>query len=73
LRLSGARKRVRCSRGFGALAIDEREALRTLDGLHREIDIKLRPGEMVGLGPLNLENLRHGRVRKPRKVLERQE
>ena len=40
-----------------------------LDGLNGEIDIEIWPVEMVGVRPLDLENLRNWSVLKPGKSL----
>ncbi len=72
-RLSGERsgaKRVRCSRGLGALAILERKAPGMLNGLHRKVHVQIRPEEVICLGTLNVQNLGDWSIREPRELPE---
>lgn len=43
------------------------------DGFHREVDIEVRPVQMMCARELNVRDLSHGGITEPRKVLERHE
>jgi hypothetical protein len=44
-----------------------------LNGLHRKVDVKVRPEEVIFLGTLNVQNLGNRSINEPRETPERYE
>jgi hypothetical protein len=51
---------------------DERKRFGTFNGFNSEIDVQIKPIEMIRIKEPHILNCRGGRVSKPRKVLERE-
>src|SRR5215468_10405559 len=52
---------------------NQRKALRMLDGFHRQVDVRVGPVEMAGVGSLDIHDGGDRRLLEPRKVGERNE
>lgn len=62
---------VRRTVGRPAQARDQRERGRVTNRLHREVHVELRPVQMVGRGPFDIQQLLDGCPPKPRELPER--
>jgi len=47
--------------------------LRMFEGLDGEVDVEVRPVEVSGVGPLDIQDMVHGRALEPREVCEAEE
>jgi hypothetical protein len=47
--------------------------LRIFEGLDGEVDVEVRPGEVSSVGPLDIQDIVHGRALEPREVCEAEE
>src|ERR1700704_3390060 len=52
---------------------DERVLLRVFDGVHREIDVQVRPVQVMGSRKLDIRDFSNRRLPKPGKLCERYE
>ena len=57
----------------GTPAANEREALRVLNGLQREVSIQIGPIEVMGVKEFNVQEFADGNVREPGEILEGKE